>query len=290
MGRKKEESTSKFARFLQPLLNALRKLGGSGRPTEVKRCILEALRISEDSLGYNKSGETKFSNRVDWARFYLARTGYLASSTRGVWTLTEKGRIAEIDQATAAEIIRQANKELQPDKSGQEAEIDEATEPPQGESVAVVDYRERTLQLLKSLPAKGFEDLCQLVLRESGFDEVKVTGRVGDQGIDGQGVLRVNAFVSFRILYQCKRWSSSVGPSTVRDFRGAMAGRAEKGIILTTDFFTAKAKDEARRDGAQPVELVDGESLVELLAKLELGLKPKRTYEVDDEFFRQFRE
>src|SRR5215475_7636120 len=96
------------------------------------------------------------------------------------------------------------------------------------------------------------------------FQEVHVTGRSGDGGIDGQGILKLNSFVSFRVLFQCKRYKEAVGPSVVRDFRGAMAGRAEKGIILTTGHFTPQAETEASRDGAQPIELVDGESLIDL--------------------------
>ena len=138
------------------------------------------------------------------------------------------------------------------------------------------------------LPPKGFESLCQRLLRESGFEEVHVTGRSGDGGIDGQGILKLNSFVSFRVLFQCKRYKESVGPSTVRDFRGAMAGRAEKGLILTTGYFTPQSEAEASRDGAQPIELVDGENLVRLLGELELGLKPVRSYEIDEQFFRQF--
>src|SRR5205814_4720396 len=122
-------------------------------------------------------------------------------------------------------------------------------------------YLEVALRTIRALPPKGFEDLCQRLLRESGFEEVDVTGRSGDGGIDGQGILKLNSFVSFRVLFQCKRYKASVGPDTVRDFRGAMAGRAEKGIILTTGYFTPQAEAEASRDGAQPIELVDGESL-----------------------------
>ena len=106
--------------------------------------------------------------------------------------------------------------------------------------------------------------------------------------LDGQGILKLNPFVSFRVLFQCKRYKESVGPSTVRDFRGAMAGRAEKGIVLTTGYFTPQAEAEASRDGAQPIELVDGEHLVRLLADLELGLKPVQSYELDESLFRQF--
>ena len=149
-------------------------------------------------------------------------------------------------------------------------------------------YIDRTLNRIRSLPPRGFESLCQRLLRESGFEEVHVTGRSGDGGIDGQGILKLNPFVSFRVLFQCKRYKESVGPSTVRDFRGAMAGRAEKGIVLTTGYFTPQAEAEASRDGAQPIELVDGEHLVRLLADLELGLKPVQSYELDESLFRQF--
>lgn len=134
----------------------------------------------------------------------------------------------------------------------------------------------------------GFERFCQRLLRESGFQEVTVTGRSGDGGIDGIGILQVNALVSFKVLFQCKRYSGSVTVTQVRDFRGAMMGRADKGIILTTGSFTADSRKEAVRDGVPPIELVDGEKLIGMLEKLELGLKPRITYEVDAEFFSTF--
>ena len=150
------------------------------------------------------------------------------------------------------------------------------------------DYKSELLALIKSLPPDGFERLCQRVLRESGFQEVTVTGKTGDGGIDGIGVLQVNPFVSFNVLFQCKRYQGSVTPSQVRDFRGAMAGRADKGIMMTTGTFTVEAKKEARRDGAAPIELVAGEDLVKLFEDLELGLLPRRTFEVDRKFFDEF--
>jgi len=125
-------------------------------------------------------------------------------------------------------------------------------------------------------------------LREAGFEQVVVTGKSNDGGIDGHGVLSVNHFVSFRVLFQCKRYSGTVAPAQVRDFRGAMQGRADKGLILTTGSFTTEAKREASRDGAPPIELVDGDELVELFAKLELGLRPVTTYEVDEAFFAEY--
>lgn len=154
----------------------------------------------------------------------------------------------------------------------------------------LVNYRETVAARLLGLPAAGFERFCQRLLRESGFEEVAITGRSGDGGIDGIGILQVNPLVSFKVLFQCKRYSGSVTPSQVRDFRGAMMGRADKGIIITTGSFTSEARKEAVRDGVPPIELVDGEKLIGMLEQLELGLKPQRTFEVDGTFFDQFKE
>ena len=143
--------------------------------------------------------------------------------------------------------------------------------------------------MLWSLPAEGFERLSQRLLRESGFTQVTVTGRSRDGGIDGYGTLQVNPLVSFRVLFQCKKYEGSVLPSHVRDFRGAMTGRTDKGIIITTGTFTAEARREASRDGAPPIELIDGEKLIDMFQELELGLKPVTTFEIDEKFFDEFR-
>lgn len=139
------------------------------------------------------------------------------------------------------------------------------------------------------MPPAGFERLSQRLLREAGFTQVIVTGQSGDGGIDGFGTLQVNPLVSFKVLFQCKRYAKSVPPSQVRDFRGAMSGRADKGIIITTGSFTAEARREATRDGAPPIELIDGEKLLDMLEKLELGLKAVTTYEVEHAFFNEFK-
>ncbi|PRX98417.1 restriction endonuclease [Paraburkholderia sp. BL25I1N1] len=151
------------------------------------------------------------------------------------------------------------------------------------------DYRYELIQILKNLPASGFERLSQRLLREAGFVQVVVTGSSGDGGIDGYGTLQVNPLVSFKVLFQCKRYAKSVSPSQVRDFRGAMSGRTDKGIIITTGTFTAESRREAGRDGVPPIELIDGEKLVDMLEHLELGLKPVRTFVVDAQFFDEFK-
>src|SRR5436309_383946 len=75
-----------------------------------------------------------------------------------------------------------------------------------------------------------------------------------------------------RRSFRAKRYRGSVGSAAVRDFRGAMAGRGEKGLLISTRTFTADAKREARRDGAVPIDLIDGEQLCELLLQYGLGV------------------
>ncbi|MCD8489255.1 MAG: restriction endonuclease [Desertifilum sp.] len=130
--------------------------------------------------------------------------------------------------------------------------------------------------------------MCQRLLRESGFQQVEVTGRTGDGGIDGKGILQINLLISIPVLFQCKRYNGSVGASQIRDFRGATMGRADKGIFITTGTFTVEARREAVRDGVPPIELVDGNKLIEMFENLELGLIPKTVYEIDSSFFEAF--
>ena len=284
---------SEFATYMNPLISALRQLGGSARADEVCNAIAETLNLSDDVLDKQlKNGESRFKNQVHWARFYLAKTGYIDSSRRGVWALTEKGQsCSELTEEQLREIIQEVQaKTAKPkiSKDQSQSVVNEAESPLPGSMCG--GSREQLLSILKSLSPSGFERVCQRLLREAGFEKVEVTGRSGDGGIDGNGVLQLNSFVSFQVLFQCKRYEGSVTASQVRDFRGAMMGRAEKGIILTTGTFTADAKREAARDGVQPIELVDGDKLVEMFEQLELGMKPRTVYEVDEEFFEPFKD
>ena len=161
---------------------------------------------------------------------------------------------------------------------------------PEGSDEKTMDYRADLLELLQSLKPDGFERFSQRLLRESGFQEVAVTGRSGDGGIDGIGILQVNSLVSFKVLFQCKRYKGVVTPSQVRDFRGAMQGRADKGVVITTGSFTSEAKKEAVRDGVPPIELIDGERLIHMLEDLKLGLVPVQTFRVDEKFFQEYRD
>ncbi|MFW1950407.1 restriction endonuclease [Acinetobacter beijerinckii] len=134
------------------------------------------------------------------------------------------------------------------------------------------EWKEKLLNILYNISPAAFERLAQRILRESGFSQVEVTGKVGDGGIDGKGIVRVSGLLSFHVIFQCKRYKGSVSPSQIRDFRGAMQGRADKGLFITTGNFTRDALKEATRDGAPPIDLIDGEILCEKLKELKLGI------------------
>jgi restriction system protein len=290
MARKAKEEGSQFVRYFGPLLDALRGLGGSGTPDEVVERIAHDLNLSDELQNeLLPSGQARFRNQVAWARFYLVREGLLDSSKRGVWSLTERGRSTTLSLDQAREISSKWVRIFQEERRAKTQVPDPVAEQV-AESTGVTpgDYRNEVIDLLLKLPPSGFERLSQRLLREAGFIQVIVTGSTGDGGIDGYGTLQINPLVSFKVLFQCKRYTKSVSPSHVRDFRGAMAGRADKGIIITTGTFTAEARREASRDGVAPIELIDGEKLVDMLQNLELGLRPVTTYEIDEAFFGEF--
>ena len=290
MAKRKNDEGAQFVKYFGPVLDALRKLGGSGTPGEVVEQVAKDLSLSDEVQNeLLPSGDSRFRNQVAWARFYLVREGLLDSSKRGVWSLTERGRATSLTHGAAREIFLRWVKVFQEQRSAKAAGAEPIAEQvAEGTGRPSNDYRAEIISLLLALPSEGFERLSQRLLREAGFIQVVVTGRSGDDGIDGHGTLQINPLVSFKVLFQCKRYAKSVSSPHVRDFRGAMAGRADKGIIITTGSFTADAKREASRDGVPPIELIDGEKLLDMLENLELGLRIVTTYEVNHAFFSEF--
>lgn len=263
-----------FDGLMQPLMEALRQLGGSGSIEEVYAKTVELIGLSEEILAQmhdpEKSSQTEVGYRLAWARTYLKKYGLLENSSRGVWSLTEKGRSSpKIDPAEIVKFVRNLDKQDSARKPKKSADAEQNRELPDEEQ-----WKDRLAEVLtQDLSPAAFERLVQRVLRESGFVAVEVTGRTGDGGIDGKGIARINGFMSFHVLFQCKRYKTSVGASEVRDFRGAMVGRADKGLFITTGSFTPAAVKEATRDGAPPIDLVDGDELSEKLKELSLGVR-----------------
>jgi restriction system protein len=230
-----------------------------------------SLTDAQREVAHGDTGQTEFGYRLAWARTYLKKAGVLENSVRGVWRLTSRGLTV-----TAAEVAKIPKQVIKEATLARKAKPSEAVPSElEGSSVSSQDeelnWTDRLLSVLMKMHPSAFERLCQRVLRESGFVKVEVTGRSGDGGIDGTGVLRVN-LLSFHVLFQCKRYAGPVGSSTIRDFRGAMVGRAAKGLVITTGNFTTEARREAVRDGAPAIDLIDGPALCELLKELRIGV------------------
>ena len=290
MAKAKKEEGAQFVRYFRPLLDSLRALGGSAKADEAVDRVALDLSLTDDVLNETlPSGGSRFRNQVAWARFYLVREGLVDSSKHGVWSLTELGFKTILSFEQSREVFLKRVKIFAAQRKQKDNNELVAEEVAEGTGAVSNDYRTQVHDILLGLPPAGFERLSQRLLREAGFTQVVVTGQSGDGGIDGFGTLQINPLVSFKVLFQCKRYAKSVSPGHVRDFRGAMAGRAEKGIIITTGTFTAEARREASRDGAPPVELIDGEKLIDMLEQLELGLTSVRTYEVAQTFFNEFK-
>jgi restriction system protein len=268
----------KYDELFDPLLQAMHELGGSASIIEQEDRVVLNLGLSESDLAeIHRGNTTKLHYRLAWARTYLKNYGLLDNSARGVWALTAEGnRTQKIDKGS---VKRAVNALYRRDT--------EST--PEAEEETAATWEEELLELLKSMPPDGFERLCQRLLRESGFTHVEVTGKSGDEGVDGKGVTRLGGILSFHVIFQCKRYKGSVGSAVVRDFRGAMVGRADKGLIITTATFTRDARREAQRDGATPIDLIDGEELVGRLKELRMGVQvTEETIEdvqVDPEWF-----
>jgi restriction system protein len=203
--------------------------------------------------------------RLAWARTALRRCDYVDNSARGVWSLTEAG-----EHATQAELKQKISDLRAQDHKNYLEKAKGPEEGPAGESEAD-DWKDELLDVLRKMSPDSFERLSKRLLRESGFVKVEVTGKSGDGGIDGTGILQLS-LMSFHVLFQCKRYQGSVGPGAIRDFRGAMMGRTDKGLFITTGTFTSDARKEATRDGAPPIDLIDGVALCEKLRELRLGV------------------
>jgi len=274
----------KYDQLFKPTIEALKQLGGSGSINEIEEKVIEILNLNDDEINdIHRDNTTKLSYRLAWARTYLKKFGLIENSLRGIWALTEKGLKTTINESEIKKFVVDTNK-MNKEQSTQ------ITTDDIGEEFSEFKWKEELLEIVKSIDPQAFERLCQRLLRELGFINVEVTQYSNDGGIDGKGVMRLGGVMSFHVVFQAKRYRDTVGASVVRDFRGAMIGRADKGLIITTGSFTREAKKEAQRDGAPPIDLIDGNDFAEKLKDLKLGVKIKlvEEVEIEKEWFENF--
>lgn len=286
MARKKQISNlPSFDELIVPTVKALIDLGGSGSVEEINTKVYEIANLTDEVLliPHGEGGTTiEVDYRLAWSRTYLKKFGLLENSSRGVWALSKSDiDIKQLDHIEIVRTVRGQNNTNRPKTKTPQTETDLAEQEITEEVDNTEEWKEKLLNVLYNITPAAFERLAQRLLRESGFFQVEVTGKVGDGGIDGKGIVRVSGLLSFHVIFQCKRYRGSVTPSQIRDFRGAMQGRADKGLVITTGTFTREAIKEATRDGAPPIDLIDGELLCDKLKELKLGVETKLTETID---------
>jgi restriction system protein len=285
MARRKQNSKlPSYDELIIPTVKALVELGGSGSIEEINTKVYEIANIPDDILQIPHGEEGTVSEvdyRLAWSRTYLKKFGLLENSSRGIWALSKADiNVDTLNYTEIVRIVKEQNK-LTQTKDEQEKTTEELPDELTEEVYNTEKWKERLLNILYNISPSAFERLAQRLLRESGFFQVEVTGKTGDGGIDGKGIVRVSGLLSFHVIFQCKRYKGSITPSQIRDFRGAMQGRADKGLFITTGIFTRDAIKEATRDGAPPIDLIDGELLCDKLKELKLGVDTKFSEIID---------
>ena len=259
-------------------VEALQKLGGSATIQELDEKVIELEGVTEDEQAFTMPGaenRPRVNYYLAWARTYLKHGDALVNSSRGVWALTESGAaIGQLDETRAiySQVNLEQRKRARARRLATKRNNTDIVEPQDDDPEQEGNWKSSLLEVLATMGPDAFERLSQRLLREAGFTKVEVRGKSGDGGIDGLGMLRVN-LVSFQVYFQCKRWKGNVGSKEIRDFRGALQGRADKGLFITTGHFTSQASDEATRDGAIAIDLIDGDRLCDLLKEHRLGVE-----------------
>ena len=282
----KKKEVPQFDELMDPTIKALKRLGGSASIDELVPEIVRLVGLPQEvaDVPHGNTGRTELEYRSAWARTYLRRAGLIENSERGIWALTPKG--SQTESVDGRQIARNVARQFQLKREVAEEPGENASAEAGAETE--IAWQDRLLSVLQAMDPIAFERLGQRILRESGFIEVEVTKRSGDGGIDGYGTIRIGCLISFNVLFQSKRYKGNLGPDVVRDFRGAMVGRADKGVIISTGGFTLEARREATRDGAPPIDLIDGRLLAEKLKELKLGVRTDfvEHIEVVEDWFR----
>lgn len=272
----------KYDDLFNPTLKAIKNLGNSGSVSEIEDEIIKILNLQEEAINeIHRESTTKLTYRLAWARNYLKRFGLLENSSRGVWALTEEGKNTnEVNKEKVKKFVVKKDKEERLEKTDKNLEKNTPNIDDKPAEIEEFTWQDKLLESIRNIEPAQFERLCQRLLRELGFTNVEVTGKSNDGGIDGKGILKIGQVLSFHVVFQSKRYQGTVSPSVIRDFRGAMDGRAEKGLIMTTGSFSKEAKKEARRDGAKQIDLIDGNEFAEKLKELRLGVNVELVEEV----------
>lgn len=282
MKHSKKHKAPSYANLLLPTLKVLVKLGGSATIEEIHNEVVSLEHFSDevvDELHPGSTVQTELQYNLAWARTYLRKSGLVLRSKNGVWALTPKGaELGKKDTIDKKAITKGYY-------AGDNQEENTSTEKNPLEEEESRPWKETLSKILHEMNPYSFEVLAQRLLRECGFQDVNVTKKSGDGGIDGTGKLRLNGIFSFNVAFQCKRYKGQVSASEIRDFRGSLDNNIEKGVLITTGSFSRSAREEASAPGKKQIDLMDGNGFMDKLAEYEMGLTPRTEYDIDEKFF-----
>jgi restriction system protein len=282
--------------WMAPLMTVIKDNGGSSTAQEAIKGVAVKMKLSDEILTerYEKSGLLKFNNQVYWAKQYLAWEGYITVSKRGVWSLTDKGFAVAMDYDDALALFNkwvrihgESRKSKKTDKKGHTTDIVIADQTAEAESDE--DGLLPLIDVLKQTTPTGFEYLCGRLLREYDFEDIQITKHSHDGGIDGTAILKLNPFVNMSVYFQCKKYDGTIPIGQVREFIGVLESEkrgVDKGLFITTGALPSSAYELERNN--TKLELIDGEKLVSMFERVELGVTPRTVYDVDLTFFAKY--
>jgi restriction system protein len=271
--------------LIEPTFKALKNLGGSGSVDEIHDEVIKVLKLNDEQIQVmHTDGRTKLHYNLAWARTYLKLYGALDIKSRGIWVITstfyDKKSIDKNDVILKVRNNKSTNKNS---KTATEAnfKVIEANS---------YNWREKLINIIKEMNPYSFEEFTKLLLRYIGFEKLKVTQKSNDKGVDGYGIYKINGLVTYKVAFQCKRYTNTpISSAEIRDFRGSLSSEFDRGLFITTSTFSPSAREEAESSGKTLIELIDGENLIDKIAELEIGLKPKTDYEIDFEFYNKYK-
>jgi len=241
-----------------------------------------------------KSGERLIENRIAWGKSYLKKGGLVHYPQRGFVQITAKGKDAQPDALSLDQIHANVISFYQPEGKADigHSEVAEiSTSSPQdlidiGIEKIEESVKSELLEKLKTVDPYSFEKIILILLKKMGYGDFVETSKSRDGGIDG--IINEDQLGLEKIYIQAKRYAENkVRETDIRNFIGAMSGDTQKGIFVTTSNFDENAQKKAR-EAHHRIILVNGEKLVELMHKHNVGVQVRSYYEVkvlDNDFF-----
>lgn len=292
MAKNKRSEGAKFVRWFKPLMEVMSELG-TASADEVINKIAEIENLDDEFITkcYPKSGGNVFKTEVWFSRQYLTWEGYLSTPSRSMWSLTDLGAVkaknfTDTDAVTIYRKWVDINSKLQKDKpvktSSQEKELKNDIA---DDTIESEESNATLLDIIKGISPTGFEKLCGELLRRYNFENVDITQRSRDGGIDGFATLKINPFVNYRIAFQCKRYEGSVSLDEVKTFCYS-AKKYDRMLFITTGTFSKETRKIEKEEAT--LELIDGEKLVKMFEDIELGVTAEVTYIPDLSYFERF--